>query len=113
MKSDIDNFNYGKYDLIISNPPYIKKIDLNYLEKDIISFEPKKALDGGLDGMTQIKKVIKKSAELIKRKGKFILEIGYDQKERTKKLLNEKGFFVDKVFKDLAKNDRCVVSTKI
>tara|TARA_B100001027_G_C16262391_1_gene330111 strand:+ start:205 stop:1047 length:843 start_codon:yes stop_codon:yes gene_type:complete len=113
LKSDIDNFNYGKYDLIISNPPYIKKIDLNYLEKDIISFEPKKALDGGLDGMTQIKKVIKKSAELIKRKGKFILEIGYDQKERTKKLLNEKGFFVDKVFKDLAKNDRCVVSTKI
>tara|TARA_B100000989_G_scaffold170642_1_gene127870 strand:- start:275 stop:1117 length:843 start_codon:yes stop_codon:yes gene_type:complete len=113
LKSDIDNFNYGKYDLIISNPPYIKKIDLNYLEKDIISFEPKRALDGGLDGMTQIKKVIKKSAELIKRKGKFILEIGYDQKERTKKLLNEKGFFVDKVFKDLAKNDRCVVSTKI
>ena len=113
LKSDIDNFKYGKYDLIISNPPYIKKIDLNYLEKDIISFEPKRALDGGLDGMTQIKKVIKKSAELIKRKGKFILEIGYDQKERTKKLLNEKGFFVDKVFKDLAKNDRCVVSTKI
>ena len=113
LKSDVDNFNYGKYDLIISNPPYIKKIDLNYLEKDIISFEPKRALDGGLDGMTQIKKVIRKSAELIRRKGKFILEIGYDQKERTKKLLNEKGFFVDKVFKDLAKNDRCIVSTKI
>ena len=112
LKSDVDNFSYGKYDLIISNPPYIKKIDLKYLEKDI-SFEPKRALDGGLDGITQIRKVIKKSSELIKKKGKFILEIGYDQKERTKKLLNEQGFFVDKIFKDLAKNDRCIVSTKI
>jgi len=113
LKSDVDNFSYGKYDLIISNPPYIKKIDLSYLEKDIISFEPKRALDGGLDGITQIRKVIKKSSELIKKSGKFILEIGYDQKERTKKLLNEQGFFVDKIFKDLAKNDRCILSTKI
>tara|TARA_B100001057_G_scaffold393901_1_gene402943 strand:- start:1958 stop:2800 length:843 start_codon:yes stop_codon:yes gene_type:complete len=113
FKSDVDNFSYGKYDLIISNPPYIKKVDLNYLEKDIISFEPKRALDGGLDGMTQIKKVIRKSSELIKKRGKLILEIGFDQKEKTRKLLNEKGFFVNKVLKDLAKNDRCIVSTKI
>ena len=51
FKTDIDNFTYGKYDLIISNPPYIKKLDLKYLEKDIINFEPKLALDGGLEGI--------------------------------------------------------------
>ena len=75
FKSDIDNFNYGKYDLIISNPPYIKQIVLKCLEKDVINFEPKCALDGGLNGLSEIRKVIKKSSELIKKKGFLILEI--------------------------------------
>ena len=51
FKSDVDNFNYGKYDLIVSNPPYINSLKLKYLESDIIKFEPRIALDGGLDGM--------------------------------------------------------------
>ena len=67
FKTDIDNFSYGKYDLIISNPPYIKKFDLKYLDRGIVNFEPKLALDGGLDGLSEIRKVIKKSSELIKR----------------------------------------------
>ena len=72
FKSDIDNFNYGKYDLIISNPPYIKNFDLKYLEiKMMLEFEPKLALDGGLDGLSVIRKVIKKSSELIKNKWKI------------------------------------------
>ena len=50
-KSDVDKFNQGKYDLIVSNPPYIKTCDLKYLESDVIKFEPKLALDGGLDGL--------------------------------------------------------------
>ena len=113
FKSDIDNFNYGKYDLIISNPPYIKKLDLKYLEKDIINFEPKLALDGGLEGISEIRKVINKSSELIKKNGKFILEIGFDQKNIVSKLLQNKGFYINKILKDYAKNDRCIVSTKI
>ena len=112
-KSDIDNFSYGKYDLIISNPPYINKNDLKYLERDVIDFEPKLALDGGLDGLSEIRKVINKSSELIKTNGKLVLEIAFDQKERVKKLLKIKGFFINKVLKDYAKNDRCVVCTKI
>ena len=80
IKTDIDNFNHGKYDLIISNPPYIKKLDLKYLEKDITKFEPKLALDGGLDGISEISSVINKSSELIKKNGKFLLEIASDQK---------------------------------
>ena len=112
-KSDIDNFSKGKYDLVISNPPYIRSCDLKYLEKDVISFEPKLALDGGLDGLSVIRKVINKSSELIKRNGKFILEIGFNQKNKVIKLLNKKGFYINSTLKDLAKNDRCIVSTKI
>ena len=112
FKSDVDNFSYGKYDLIVSNPPYINQNDLKYLEKDIINFEPRIALNGGLDGLSEIRKVIKKSSELIKVNGKFILEIGFDQKDRVKKILNSKGFYINKILKDYAKNDRCIVSTK-
>jgi len=112
-KSDIDNFNYGKYDLIISNPPYIKHIDYKYLDKDIKRFEPKLALDGGLDGLSEIRKVVKKSSKLIKTNGKLILEIGFDQKKEVKKILNSKGFYINKIIKDYAKNNRCIISTKI
>lgn len=112
-KSDVDNFRYGKYDLILSNPPYIKRLNLQYLDRDVINFEPKIALDGGIDGLSEIKKVIKKSSELIKKNGKLILEIGFDQKEKVKKILISKGFYINKVFKDYSKNDRCIISTKI
>ena len=112
-KSDIDNFNLGKYDLIISNPPYIKKLDLNYLDKDVIKYEPRLALDGGLDGLSEIRKFVKKSSELIKKRGKLFLEIAHDQKNEVKKILIENGFYINKTVKDLAKNDRCVISTKI
>ena len=112
-KSDVDKFNQGKYDLIVSNPPYIKRCDLKYLESDVIRFEPKLSLDGGLDGLSVIRKVISKSSVLIKKNGKFILEIGFDQKNKVIKLLNDEGFYINSTLKDLAKNDRCIVSTKI
>ena len=111
--SDIDKFALGKYDLIISNPPYIKNLDLKYLDKDVIKFEPKLALDGGLDGISEIRKVIKKSSELIKYSGKLILEIAYNQTREVKKLLKKNGFYTNSVVKDLARNDRCIISTKI
>ena len=113
FKSDIDKFNKEKYDLIISNPPYIKNLDLTYLEKDIAKFEPKIALDGGLDGISEIRKLIKKSSELIKNNGKLIIEIGYDQKDEVKQLLRKNSFYVNSVEKDLANNDRCIISTKV
>jgi len=91
-KTDVDKFVQGKYDLIVSNPPYINKHNIKYLEKDVVNFEPKLALDGGLDGLSEIRKVIKKSSELIKKNGKFILEIGFDQKNRVKEILKKKVF---------------------
>ena len=113
FKSDVDKFNLGKYDLIVSNPPYIKTCKLKYLERDVAEFEPKLALNGGLDGLAVIRKVIKKSSVLIKKGGKFILEIGYDQKNKVINLLQKEGFFINSIQKDLANNDRCIVSTKI
>ena len=112
-KSDVDKFSLGKYDLIVSNPPYIKNYNLKYLERDVANFEPKLALDGGLDGLSEIRKVIRKSSELIKKNGKFILEIGFDQKNKVINLLKKEGFYINSALKDLAKNDRCIVCTKI
>ncbi len=111
FKSNIDNFNTGKYDLIVSNPPYIKKNNLKCLEKDI-GFEPKQALDGGLDGLSEIRKVINKSSELVKRNGHLIIEIGFDQKNKVKKILRDKGFYIKRTVKDLSNHDRCIVSIK-
>ena len=112
-KSNVDKFNLGKYDLIISNPPYIKKYNLKYLEKDVIGFEPILALNGGLDGLSKIRKIILKSSELIKKKGKFVLEINFDQRKEVRNLLEINGFYINRIVQDLAKNDRCIVSTKI
>jgi release factor glutamine methyltransferase len=111
-KTDVDKFDQGKYDLIVSNPPYINKYDLKYLEKDVVGFEPKLALDGGLDGLSEIRKVVKKSSELIKKNGKFVLEIGFNQKNKVINLLKKEGFYINSTLKDLANNDRCIVSTK-
>ncbi len=112
-KSNVDKFNLGKYDLIVSNPPYIKNSNLKYLEKEIVNFEPNLALNGGLDGLSEIRKVIFKSSELIKRNGKFILEIGYDQKNKVVNLLKKDGFYINSIKKDLANNYRCIICTKI
>ena len=113
IKSDIDNFCFGKYDLIVSNPPYIKKNDLKYLEKDVINFEPLTALNGGLDGISEIGKVINKTSKLIKINGKFIIEIAYNQKKTVIELLKKKGFYINKIVKDYSKKDRCIISTKL
>ena len=113
LNSDIDNFCGDKYDLIISNPPYIKHHEINGLEKDIKNHEPRVSLDGGIDGYNKIRLIIKKSSTLIKKKGKLFLELGINQTRETLKILNLNGFYKTKVIKDLASKNRCIVSTKI
>ena len=112
-KSDIDKFDIGKYDLIVSNPPYICRSDLNNLMKDVIGYEPKNALNGGNDGVFEIRKVVKKSSKLLKKNGKLVLEIGHNQKDKVIKMLKNNGFFIQKVIKDLGQNNRCITSIKI
>ena len=110
---DIDKYKSNNYDLIISNPPYINSIELNRLDDDIKSHEPKIALSGGSDGFKCIRKVIIKSKKLLKVNGKLILEIGHKQKNLSKKILGENGFYINRISKDLAGRDRCIVSTKL
>ena len=112
-KTNVDKFNFGKYDLIVSNPPYINTNNINNLEESVANFEPRLALDGGLDGLSEFRKVIKKSSKLIKKNGKLILEIGFDQKNKVTNLLKKNGFYINSVLKDYANNDRCIVCTKI
>ena len=107
------NFNYGNYDLIVSNPPYIKSCDLKYLDRDVVDFEPITALDGGTNGLSNILKVINKSSELIKINGKLILEIGFGQKNDVKRILVNRGFYINKIVRDFSNIERCIISTKL
>jgi len=113
LNSDIDNLYGDKYDLIISNPPYIKLHEIYGLDNDIKCYEPKMALDGGIDGYSKIRLVISKSSTLIKKKGKLFLEVGSDQIMKTLDILKKNGFYKKNIFKDLANKNRCIVSIKI
>ena len=109
---DIKNYNIGKYDLIISNPPYIPSKDIRNLSKDIIDHEPKSALDGGTDGLDLIKKVIYKSNHLLKRNGLLVIEIGFNQYRKVTDILKRNKFReISKEF-DYNSNVRCIISTK-
>ncbi len=110
---NIDKIHDNKYDFIISNPPYIKKFDLKRLDGSVRLFEPHIALDGGIDGLREIKKIIIKSKKLLKRNGKLIFEIGNYQSNITQKILIENGYYINKVIKDNSSIPRVIVSTKI
>ena len=110
---DIDKFNSNKYDLVLSNPPYINKVDLSRLDDDVRLYEPRIALYGGITGFNEIKKIIGNSSRLIKYNGKLIIEIGIKQKDYTIKILIKNGFYINKICKDFSGKDRCLVSTKI
>ena len=112
-KSSVDNFFKHKYDLIVSNPPYIKKLNIKHLDKDIFGFEPIQALEGGIDGFNVFSKIVKKSSMLLKVGGKLVLEIGFDQKFEMLKLLKKYNFFINKIVKDYGGRDRCVICTKL
>ncbi len=108
---DIDKFNYNKYDFIISNPPYINAIDLKRLEDNVRLFEPHVALKAGMDGLSEIKKIIYKSKKLLKRNGKLILEIGINQEKLILNLLKKNGYYINKILRDLSSIPRVIVST--
>ena len=112
VNSDIDNFSGYKYDLIVSNPPYINSSSIKNLSEDIKFNEPILALDGGYNGYSEIEKVIKKSAKLLKLNGKLILEIDHNQVLMIKKFLKKNSFYINNVLKDLRGLNRCIISTK-
>jgi len=111
--SDVDKFLSSKYDLIVSNPPYIKTSELRDLDEDIKNYEPILALNGGPNGLLEIKKVIKKSSILLKIKGKLIFEIGHSQLSNVIKMLKQNKFYINDVRKDLSGKNRCIICSKI
>ena len=113
INSDIDNFSFGKYDLIVSNPPYINKIDYNNLDIGVKGYEPKMALSGGIDGFRIIEKVIKKSRFILKNSGLLAMEIGFGQYYKTSQILKNNGFFIFKIIRDFQSIKRCVIAKKI
>jgi len=110
---DISKFNVGKYDLIVSNPPYIPTKDIKNLSEDIINYEPLVALNGGLDGLDLIKKVIYKANSLLKKNGLLAIEIGFNQYLKVSSLLRQHGFREMSKQCDYNHNVRCIISTKV
>ena len=102
---------YGyKFDLIVSNPPYIPVSQIKNLSKDIKQFEPRNALDGGNDGLDVIKKVIYKSTTILKKNGLLAIEIGNEQYKKVLQILSLYGFRNRFLIKDYQKNIRCLIS---
>ncbi len=111
VESDLfKNLKKEKYDIIVSNPPYIKKEVLKKLDKEVQK-EPKLALDGGYDGLDFYRKIIKNADEYLKFNGYLCFEIGYDQKEDVENLLKEQEKYANITCKkDLCDNDRVVTA---
>ena len=110
---DLNEFNVGKYDLIVSNPPYIPSKDIKNLSKDIMNYEPLIALDGGIDGLDLVKKVIYKSNYLLKSNGILALEIGSGQYKRVSNILTQNGYREIGKEYDYNHNVRCIMNTKV
>ena len=109
---DIDNFNFGNYDVVVSNPPYICSNRIRCLSEDIKRFEPRLALDGGSGGLEVINKVVVKAKKLLKVKGHLYIEIGDKQSNKVADILLKNGFKLIEKFFDYTKVIRCIIGTK-
>lgn len=108
VESDLFDKVEGTYDIIVSNPPYIRTSVIKELQEEVKLHDPYAALDGKEDGLFFYREIIKKSKEYLKKGGRLYFEIGHDQGEDVKKLMEEAGFSEVTVKKDLAGLDRVV-----
>jgi len=110
LNKSFENIFNKKFDLIVSNPPYIEKKAIKNLSEDIKKYEPRMALDGGNDGLDLIKKVIYKSKDILKVNGTLALEIGNEQIKKVSKILIDNNFRIENVIKDYKNNVRCIIT---
>ena len=113
FKKSLSEIYQSKFDLIVSNPPYIETRTMRNLDDDIRRYEPLIALDGGNDGLDVIKKLIYKAKYILKIRGKLALEIGNEQFKKVSNILRNNNFKIEKNIKDYKDNTRCLVSTLI
>lgn len=112
VESDLFDNVTGKFDMIICNPPYIASAEIDNLMPEVRAHEPRIALDGDVDGLKFYRKIIDKSKEFLSEDGYILFEIGYDQREKVKELLIEKGYSDIEALKDLSGNDRVVIGRR-
>ena len=113
LHKSVDDLWNNKFDLIVSNPPYLKRGELKNLDEDIKSFEPLLALDGGNDGLDVIRKVIYKAKEILKINGLLALEIGNGQLKNVSKILIKNNFRIKYNIRDYNENTRCIISSHL
>ena len=109
---DLKKYKTGKHDLIISNPPYIPSREIKNLSKDIINYEPRVALNGGIDGLDLIRKIINISNCLLKKNGLLVIEIGFSQYRKVSAIMRKYGYREISKEYDFNRNVRCIISTK-
>lgn len=112
IKEDCTSKNCKKYDIIVSNPPYIKSLDIEELMVEVKEHEPRLALDGDEDGLKFYKAITKEAKEFLKTGGYLIYEIGCDQGDDLRRIMEENGFTDIEIIKDLAGLDRVCFGVK-
>ncbi len=110
LRRSVNNIYNKKFDLVVSNPPYIDSKMIKNLDDDVKKFEPIIALDGGNDGLDLIKKVIYKAKEILKINGRLAIEIGNGQYKKVSKILVKNNFRIEINIKDYKENTRCLIS---
>ena len=113
LNKSLDSKFNRKFDLIVSNPPYIRSNEIKYLNDDIKKYEPRIALDGGNDGLDLIKKVIYKTKYILKVNGMLALEIGNEQFKKVSEILLKNNFKIEHIIKDYKNNIRSIISIYI
>lgn len=98
-----------KFDIVVSNPPYIRRADMDTLQKQVKDFEPHLALDGGLDGLNFYRSITRESKKYLKHGGMLAYEVGHDQAEEVSNILKDEGFKKIYTKKDLQSIDRVVI----
>lgn len=102
----------GRYDVIISNPPYIPSGDIAGLDPEVAKFEPLGALDGGADGLDAYRQLAAGAGNFLAEQGVIAFEVGAGQARDVASLLREAGFVIRQIRKDLAGIERCVVASR-
>lgn len=108
IKSDLFENVSGKYDIIISNPPYIRTDEIELLDAEVRDYEPVSALDGGSSGLVFYERIIEAAPRFLEAHGRLIFETGYDEAESVASMMTQRGFSFVCIVKDLSGHQRAV-----
>ncbi len=111
VQSDLFENVRGMFDMIVSNPPYIKSEAIGTLMPEVRDYEPRQALDGGEDGLLFYRRILRESSRYLRKGGMLLFEIGYDQGEEVSGLMEQAGFLEVRVVRDYGGLDRVVCGT--